>query len=164
VVVLQSGAVALAQDASVPEIHPRIFSEHFLDQLRRHLIKAETQEIEAGAEVDQRYLVRQPSWDFRRGVQRDRLPNQIGTLGRHTMLRAELASGIRAIHLKPIVSAARKNQAEVVQDGAAKRSFLIDHRTTEAPDSKAAEIVGSKTMSAEKLGRTGFQQVDGGGA
>jgi hypothetical protein len=68
------------------------------------------------------------------------------------MLRAELARSIRAIDLKPIVTAVSRNQSEVVQNRAAKSGFLIDHRTAEAPDSKATKNVCSKTMSAEKLG------------
>lgn len=67
------------------------------------------------------------------------------------MLRAELASSIRAIHLKPIVAPVGRNQSEVVQNRAAKSGFLIDRRTAEAPDSKATENVCSKTMSAKKL-------------
>jgi hypothetical protein len=39
-----------------------------------------------------------------------------------------------------------------MQNRCAKRSFLVDHRTTEAPDSKATEDIGPKAMSAEKLG------------
>ncbi len=85
-------------------------------------------------------------------MQRDRLPNQIGALWRHPMPRAELARGIRAIHLKPVVAAVGGNQPQVMQNRCAKRSFLVDHRTTEAPDSKATEDIGPKAMSAEKLG------------
>jgi len=85
-------------------------------------------------------------------MQRDRLPNQIGALRRHLMLRAELSSGVRAIHLEAIVTAISGNQSEVVQNRAAKSGFLIDHRTAELPDSKATENVCSKTMSAEKFG------------
>jgi hypothetical protein len=90
------------------------------------------------------------------------LPNQIGTLWRHLMLQAELASSVCAIHLKPIVAAVSRNQSEVVQNRTAKSGFLIDHRTAEPSDSKATENICSKTMSAEKLGRTRLQQVDSG--
>ena len=64
-----------------------------------------TQEIEPGAEVDQGDLACLPSGDPRGGVQRDRLPDQIGSFWRHLMLYAELASSLRAIHFKPIVAA-----------------------------------------------------------
>jgi hypothetical protein len=47
-------------------------------------------------------------------VERNRVPNQIGPLWRHLMLRAELASGIRTIHLKPIVVAVSRHQSEIV--------------------------------------------------
>ena len=64
------------------ELHPRVFFEDFLENLRRHLIKAQTQKVETGAEMDQCYLARQPGRYSRRGVQSDRLPNQIRTLRR----------------------------------------------------------------------------------
>jgi hypothetical protein len=134
------------------EVHSRIFFEDFLDHVRRHFIKAQAKQLEPGAKVNQCYLVCQPSCDSWRGVQRDRLPNEIGALGRDLMFRAELAGSIRAIHLKPIVAAVRRNQPEVVQNRAAKSGFLVDYRTAEAPDSKATENVCSKTMSAEKPG------------
>src|SRR5712671_4171995 len=134
------------------EIHPWIFLEHLLNHLWRHVIEAQAKQFEPGAEMNQCYLVCQPSCDSWRGVQRDRLPNEIGALGRDLMFRAELAGSIRAIHLKPIVAAVRRNQPEVVQNRAAKSGFLVDYRTAEAPDSKATENVCSKTMSAEKPG------------
>ncbi|HEX3342379.1 MAG TPA: hypothetical protein VHT68_24765 [Pseudolabrys sp.] len=134
------------------EVDSRISFKHFLDDLRRHLIKAQTKQLEPGAEVDQCYLVCQPSCDSRRGMQCDRFPNQIGALWRHLMLRAELASSLCPIHLKPIVAAVSGNQSEVVQGRGAKSGFLIGYRAAEAPDSKATENVCSKTMSAEKLG------------
>jgi hypothetical protein len=68
------------------------------------------------------------------------------------MLRAELPSGICAIHLKPIIATVSRNKSEVVQNCGAKSGFLIAYRTAEAPDSKATENVCSKTMSAEKFG------------
>ena len=83
------------------ELHPRVFFEDFLENLRRHLIKAQTQKVETGAEMDQCYLARQPGRYSRRGVQSDRLPNEIRTLRRHPMLRAEIARSIRAIDFKP---------------------------------------------------------------
>ena len=51
------------------ELHPRVFFEDFLENLRRHLIKAQTQKVETGAEMDQCYLARQPGRYSRRGVQ-----------------------------------------------------------------------------------------------
>jgi len=67
------------------------------------------------------------------------------------VLRAELPRSICAIHLKPIVATIGRNQPEVVQHGAAKRGFFVNHDAAEASDSETAEYVGSKTMSAEKL-------------
>jgi hypothetical protein len=158
------GWVALAVfDQEIPKLrfepHPRVFFEDFLKNLRRHLIKAQTQKVETGAEMDQRYLARQPGRYSRRGVQGDRLPNQIRALRRDLMLRAEIARGIRAIYFKPIIATVGRDQPEVVQKRGAKRGFFISHRTAEASDGKTAENVGSKTMRAEKFGRTGFQKV-----
>jgi hypothetical protein len=102
--------------------------------------------------MDQCDLVCESGRDSRRGVQRDRLPNQVGALWRHLMLRAELPSSIRPIYLKPIAATVSGNQSEVVQSRRAKSGFLIDHRMAQVPDSKATENVCSKTMSAEKLG------------
>jgi hypothetical protein len=134
------------------EVHPRISFEDLFDHRQGHLIKAQTQQLEPGAEVDQCDLVCQPSCDSWRGVERDRLPNQIGALWRHLVLRAEMPSSIRPIHLEPIVAAVSRNQSEVVQNRSAKSSFLVGHRAAEAPDDKAAENVCPKTMRAEKLG------------
>src|SRR4249920_3835750 len=100
----------------------------------------------------------------RRGVQSDRLPNQIRTLRRHLMLRAEIARSIRAIDFKPIIATVGRDQPEVVPKRGAERGFYISHRTAEASDGKTAENVGSKTMRAEKFGRTGFQKVHRGNA
>jgi hypothetical protein len=134
------------------EVRPWIFFEDFRHHLRRQLIKTQTKQLEPGAEVYQSYLVCQSSCDSRRGVQRDRLPNQVGALWRHLMLRAELPSSIRPIYLKPIVATVSGNQSEVVQSRGAKSGFLIGYRMAEVPDSKATENVCSQTMSAEKLG------------
>src|SRR5258708_38621530 len=90
----------------------------------------------------------------RRGMQRDRLPNQIGALWRHPMPRAELARGIRAIHLKPVVAAVGGNQPQVMQNRCAKRSFLVAHRTTRAPPHKATQDIGPKAKRAAELGGT----------
>src|SRR5258706_6850332 len=114
--------------------------------------------------MDQCYLARQPGRYSRRGVQSDRLPNQIRTLRRPLMLRAEIARSIRAIDFKPIIATVGRDQPEVVQKRGAKRGFFISHGTAEASDGKTAENVGSKTMRAEKLGRTGFQKVHRGNA
>jgi|SRR5271163_202795 len=70
----------------------------------------------------------------------------------HEEIAANNSRGIRAIHLKPVVAAVGGNQPQVMQNRCAKRSFFVDHRTTEAPDSKATEDIGPKAMSAEKLG------------
>jgi hypothetical protein len=75
------------------------------------------------------------------------------------MLRAEIARSIRTIDFKPIIATVGRDQPEVVQKRGAKRGFFISHRTAEASDGKTAENVGSKTMRAEKFGRTGFQKV-----
>jgi len=45
------------------------------------------------------------------------------------MLCTELASSVRTIHLKSIVTAVGGNQPQVVQNRAAKSSFFIDRRT-----------------------------------
>src|SRR5258705_8665394 len=103
--------------------------------------------------MDQRYLACQPSRYSRRGMQRDRLPNQIGALWRHPMPRAELARGIRAIHLKPVVAAVGGNHPQVMQNPCAKPSFFLHHRKTQTPHSTATEDIGAKAMSAEKLRR-----------
>src|SRR5277367_3662312 len=71
------------------------------------------------------------------------------------MLRAEIARSLHAIDFKPIIATVGRDQPEVVQ----KRGLFIGHRPAEASDGKTAENVGSKTMRAEKLGRTGFQKV-----
>ena len=63
------------------ELHPRVLFENFLENLRRHLIESQTQKVEAGAEMDQRYLACQPCGDSRGSMQSDRPPNQICTLG-----------------------------------------------------------------------------------
>src|SRR5258707_14022667 len=114
--------------------------------------------------MDQCYLARQPGRYSRRGVQSDRLPNQIRTLRRHLMLRAEIARSIRAIDFKPIIATVWRDQPEVVQKRGAKRGFYISPRTAEASDGKTAENVGSKTMHTEKFGRTGLQKVHRGNA
>ena len=134
------------------EFHPRIFAEYFLDQLPRYLIKTQSQEIEPGAEVDQGYLIRKPTRDSRRGVERDRLPNQIGALRGHLMLRTEFAGGIGTIHLETVVAAVGRNEPEVMQDRTAKGGFLIDHGAPETLDREATEDVRPHTMTAEKLG------------
>jgi len=63
------------------ELHPRVFFEDFLENLRRHLIKAQTQKVETGAEMDSAI-----SPASRVGIpgevcQSDRLPNQIARSG-----------------------------------------------------------------------------------
>jgi len=85
-------------------------------------------------------------------MQRNRLPDDIGALRRDPVRRAERASGIRAIDLKPVVATIRWDQPEVVKNRSAKRRFLIDGRTAEAPDGKVSEDIGSKTMRAQKRG------------
>lgn len=90
--------------------HARIFFEYILKHLRRHLIEAETQEIDSRTEMNQSYFARQPCGNPGRGMQRDRLPNHIGALRRHLMIYAEIASGLGAIHLKPVVAAIGRNQ------------------------------------------------------
>ena len=81
---LCGGVVLAVLDQEIAELrfefHPRVFFDDFLENLRRHLIEAQTQKVEAGAEMDQRYLVCQPCGDSRGGMQSDRPPNQIGTL------------------------------------------------------------------------------------
>ena len=107
------------------EVQSWIFVEHFLNHLRWHLIKAKTQQLEPSAQVDQRDLGCHPRCDARRGVQGDRLPDQIGALRRHLMLGAELASSIRAVHFEAILAKVSRNQSEIVQNSAAKRCFLV---------------------------------------
>ena len=98
------------------ETHARIFFEYLLNHLRRHLIEAETQEIESRTEMNQGYFAREPRGNSGRCMQRDRLPNHIGALWRHLMLYAEIASGIGAVHLKPVVAAIGRDQTQIVQD------------------------------------------------
>jgi hypothetical protein len=134
------------------ETHARIFFEHLLNHLRRHLIEAETQEIESRTEMNQSYFAGQPCGNPGRGMQRDRLPNDIGALWRHLMLYAEIASGLGAIHLKTVVAAIGRDQTKIVQDRPAKRGLLIHHRTSDTPDGQASENVRAQTMRAEKCG------------
>src|SRR4029077_13321105 len=98
------------------ETHARIFFEYFLDHLRRDQIEAETQEIESRTEMNQGYFAREARGNSGRCMQRDRLPNHIGALWRHLMLYAEIASGIGAVHLKPVVAAIGRDQTQIVQD------------------------------------------------
>ena len=134
------------------ETHARIFFEYLLEHLRRDLIEAETQEIEPRTEMNQGYFARKPRGNSGRGMQRDRLPNHIGALWRHLMIYAEIASGLGAIHLKPVVAAIGRDQTKIVQNRPAKRGLLIDHRTSDTPDGQASENVRAQTMRAEKCG------------
>src|SRR5258708_36420124 len=95
-------------------------------------------------------------------MQRDRLPDDIGALRRDLVRRAERASSIRAIDLKPVVATIKRDQPEVVENRSAKRGFLIEDRASESPHRKAAENVGPQTMRAEPLRRTGLQEIDSG--
>src|SRR5438132_7320080 len=107
--------------------------------------------------MDQCDLGCHPRCDARRGVQGDRLPDQISAFRRHLMLGAKLASSIRAVYFEAILSKISRNQSEIVQSCPAKRRFFVNNRTTDAPHSKAAEDIRAKTMGAEKLRRTGLQ-------
>jgi hypothetical protein len=80
--------------------------------------------------MNQGNFARQPRGNSGRGMQRDRPPNHIGALWRHLMIYAEIANGIGAIHLKPVVAAIGRDQTKIVQNRPAKRGLLID---TERP-------------------------------
>ncbi len=102
--------------------------------------------------MNQGYFARKPRGNSGRGMQRDRLPNHIGALWRHLMIYAEIASGLGAIHLKPVVAAIGRDQTKIVQNRPAKRGLLIDDRTSDTPDGQASENVRAQTMRAEKCG------------
>jgi hypothetical protein len=93
------------------EIQSRIRFEHFLDNAPRHLIKAKTEKLNPGAQVDKRYFVCQAGCNSWGGVKCYRLPDQIGAFWWHLMFRAELTGSIRAIHLKPIVPSVSREEA-----------------------------------------------------
>ena len=86
------------------EIHPWIFLEHLLNHLWRHLIEAQAKQFEPGAEMHQCYFVCQASCDSWRCMKCYCLPNEVGALWWHLVFLAKLASGIRSIHLEPVVA------------------------------------------------------------
>jgi hypothetical protein len=112
---LDCGIVPTVFDQQVSEfgleIHPWIFLEHLLNHLWRHLIEAQAKQFEPGSEMHQCYFVCQAGCDSWRCVKCYCLPNEVGALSWHLVLLAELASGIRSIHLKSVVATVSRHQS-----------------------------------------------------
>src|SRR6266851_1923895 len=112
---------------SLFEVDARVLINHLLSQIFRKVLITDTQHIESDTVVQKLHLERLVRCDARSGVQRDCVPGYLNTRRRNVVVLKELASGIGAVYLEPVIIAAELlQQTEIMKRGADEQQLSIE--------------------------------------
>src|SRR5713226_4994718 len=112
---------------SLFEVDARVLIDDLLSQIFRKVLITDTQHIESDTVVQKVHLERLVRCDARSGVQRDCVPGHLNPGRRNVVVLKELANGIGAVYLKPVMSAAEfLQQAEIMKCRADEQQLSIE--------------------------------------
>ena len=109
------------------EVNTRILFDDLLSQIFRKVLITDTQYIESDTVVQKLHLDWFVRCNPRSGMQRDCVPGHLNPGSWGFMALQELANGVGAVHLEPVISAAEfLQQAEIMKCRADEQQFFIE--------------------------------------
>src|SRR3984893_10247607 len=109
------------------EVDARVLINDLLSHIFRKVLITDTQHIESDTVVQKLHLERLVRCDARRGVQRDCVPGHLNAGRRNVVVLKELANGIGAVYLEPIIIAAELlQQTEIMKRRADEQQLNIE--------------------------------------
>jgi hypothetical protein len=109
------------------EVDARVLINGLLSQIFRKVLITDTQHIESNTVVQKLHLEWLVRCDARSGVERDCVPGHLNPCRRNLVVLKELANGVGAIYLEPVIIAAELlQQTEIMKHRADEQQLSIE--------------------------------------
>src|SRR5271168_1076739 len=135
-----------------------------LDRLRqevlRQIVESPSDDIETGADMDQRDLGTLAGRDADRGMKRDGVPDNLAPLGAHTLIFEERVGGVGPDHFEPLKASELWGKSQVMQHRREEEKLFVVTQFLGLAD-QGAEYKGAHDMSVNNCWRDAERQVGG---